>query len=139
MSANGIYPLNRIIIIGTSGSGKTTFAKALASTLGIPHVELDAIHWAANWTQVPDDEMRLRVSEATASPRWIMDGNYGQVRDIVWGQADTLIWLKYSFPTIFFRAFKRTIKRVLTQEELWHRNREHWKMAFFSRESVLGG
>jgi len=83
----------RVAVIGTTGSGKTTLARHIAKRRGIPHIELDALHWEANWTETPLTVFRARVSEAVAPPAWITDGNYSKVRDIVWGRADTIIWL----------------------------------------------
>jgi adenylate kinase family enzyme len=87
--------MQRISVVGTSGSGKTTLARHIAQRLAIPHVELDKLHWEPNWIEVPDDVMRERVSQALASNTWVVDGNYSLVSDIVWGKADTVVWLDY--------------------------------------------
>ena len=88
----------RIAVVGTSGSGKTTLAHRLAERLGIPHVELDALHWGPNWTPVAADLFRERVAQALSGEAWVVDGNYSRVRDIIWTRADTLVWLDYSWP-----------------------------------------
>ncbi len=54
----------KIAVVGTSGSGKTTVARALAEHHGVPHVELDALHWGPNWAPCPTEEFRVRVQEA---------------------------------------------------------------------------
>ena len=64
-------------------------------------------------------------------------GNYLGVRPLIWSRADTLIWLDLPFSLVLWRTFTRTLKRAITQEELWNGNRESWRMGFFSRESVL--
>ncbi len=79
--------LQRVVVIGTSGSGTTTFARRLAAILSMPHIELDALHWEANWQEVPRPVLRARTRQATAAPRWVVDGNYSSVRDIVWPRA----------------------------------------------------
>jgi adenylate kinase family enzyme len=127
---------SRIVIIGTSGSGKTTLAKALAIRLGVTHVELDELHWDPNWTEVPNSLMRVRVDGALGVDGWTVDGNYGQVRDIVWARAQMIVWLDYSFPLVFARTLRRTIRRLLTHEHLWNGNHERWSM-LFSRQSIL--
>lgn len=66
--------MNRISVIGTSGSGKTIFADKLAEILRIPHVELDALHWEADWEPAPRDIFRSRVREAVGADRWVVDG-----------------------------------------------------------------
>jgi DNA helicase HerA-like ATPase len=90
----------RLIVIGTSGAGKTTLAKTLASLLGSPFVELDALHWDPNWTPAPPETFRARVAAATAGERWVVDGGYSAVRDLLWPRADTLIWLDYPIRSI---------------------------------------
>jgi adenylate kinase family enzyme len=127
----------RIVVIGTSGSGKTTAAAAVAQRLGVPHVELDALHWESNWTPAPVDVLRERVRQALSGDAWTVDGNYGKVRDLVWTRADTVVWLDYSLPVIMSRLLRRTVRRVVTREELWGGNRESWRQTFMSRESIL--
>jgi adenylate kinase family enzyme len=127
----------RVIVIGTSCVGKTMFAQALARALSFPHVELDSLHWQPNWIPRPPEEFRALTTQALAQDCWITDGNYGAVRDLVWSRATTIIWLNYSFPVVLWRALTRTIRRVLTQEELFSGNRESLRMAFLSRESIL--
>jgi adenylate kinase family enzyme len=128
----------RIVVIGTSGSGKTTLARALAKKLGVKHVELDELHWLPNWKEVGDEIMRERVIEALSGDHgWTVDGNYKQVRDLVWSKAEMLIWLDYSFAVVFGRALRRTLRRIIMREKLWHGNRENWRMTFFSKDSIL--
>jgi adenylate kinase family enzyme len=127
----------RIVVIGTSGSGKTTTASQLARRLGLLHVELDALHWEPNWTEAPLDVFRARVIEALKGDAWVVDGNYSKVRDIVWSRADTVVWLDYSLPVILWRVVWRTLRRSLTREELWGGNRETLRAALFSRESIV--
>ena len=129
--------ITRVVVIGTSCVGKTTFAQALARVLNFPHVELDSLHWQPNWIPRPPEEFRALTAEALAKDCWITDGNYGAVRDLVWSRATTVIWLNYVFPLVLWRALTRTFRRVLTQEELYSGNRESLRMAFFSRESIL--
>ncbi len=127
----------RISVVGTSGSGKTTVAGQIAQRLGIPHVELDALHWESNWTEAPIEVFRTRVVQALSGETWAVDGNYGKVRDIVWGRADTVVWLDYTLAVILWQLLRRTVQRSLTQEELWSGNRETLNKALFSRESIL--
>jgi adenylate kinase family enzyme len=129
--------LARVVVIGTSCVGKTTFAQALARVLNFPHVELDALYWQPNWVPRPPDEFRALIAQALAQDCWVTDGNYGAVRDLVWSRATTVIWLNYVFPLVLLRVLTRTVRRALTQEELFSGNRESLRMAFFSRESIL--
>lgn len=125
----------QISIVGTSGSGKTTLARRLAEQLQIPHIELDALHWEPNWT--PAEAFRTRVQQALSGDCWVVDGNYSQVRDLVWGRADTVVFLDYPFQVVLCRLLRRTLRRAFWQEELWNGNRESWQTSFFSRDSIL--
>lgn len=129
--------MQRISVVGTSGSGKTTLAKQISQRLVIPHVELDYLHWEPNWVEVPNDVMRHKVSQALSGSNWVVDGNYGIVRDIVWGKANTVVWLDYSWPVVMSRIFWRTLSRAATQQEVCNGNRETLQKSFFSRDSVL--
>ncbi len=126
----------RICVIGTSGAGKTTFARQVSHSLMIPHFELDSLYWEANWISTPYDIFRDRVKQSLVGNSWIVDGNYSKVRDIVWGNADTLIWLDYSFPVVMSRVLWRTFRRVTTQQQVCNGNYETWKKVF-SRESII--
>jgi adenylate kinase family enzyme len=129
--------LRRVAVVGTSCSGKTTFATALAARLQAPHIELDALHWRPNWIEAPREEFRAAVAAATTADRWVSDGNYSVVRDLVWGRATAVIWLNYRFPTVMGRALWRTVTRSLSGEELYSGNRESLRNAFLSRDSIL--
>ncbi len=127
----------RISVVGTSGSGKTTTAAQIAKRLGIPHVEMDALHWEPNWTEAPFEVFCERLSQALSGPAWVVDGNYGKARHIVLSRADTVVWLDYPLPVIMWQLIWRTLRRSIRHEELWSGNRESLGKAFFSRESIL--
>ena len=111
-------------VVGCSGSGKTTLARSLAGTLGVPHVELDAVYHQPGWTPLDDDEFRARVSAATERGAWVVDGNYSVVQDIVWDRADTVVWFDLPWTLVMARIVRRTLRRTVTREELWNGNRE---------------
>ena len=114
----------RVHVIGTSGSGKTTVAGAIADKLGIRHIELDAIHWQPGWTELPDEEFMERVSEAIQGDAWTIDGNYRTVRHLIWERVDTIVWLDMPFIPVLLRMLWRTTRRIVTREELWNTNTE---------------
>lgn len=80
--------------------------------------------------------MRERVTQALASNTWVVDGNYSLVRDIVWGKADTVVWLDYPLWVVMKQLVWRTFHRVVTQQEVCNGNRESWKKTF-SRDSII--
>ena len=126
----------RIVVIGVTGAGKTTFARELAHRLGCRHIEMDALYWLPDWVESSTEQFREQVAAAVAGDAWVIDGNYSKVRDIVWTKADTVIWLDYPLPLILWRLIKRTIHRIMSQEELWNGNRERWQNQF-TRDSLI--
>ena len=129
--------MDRIVIVGTSCSGKSTLGRSLSSQLGHAYVDLDDLHWGPNWTPKPDPQFRQLIDAAIRNPRWVVAGNYGKVRDSLWSRATCIIWLNYSFPTVFGRAIRRSIKRIWNREELFAGNRESFRRSFLSRKSIL--
>ena len=112
--------------MGCSGSGKTTLARSLARVLGSPCIELDSIYHQPDWTPLSDEEFRRRVTAAVEPDAWVVDGNYSVAREIVWRRADTVVWLDLPYFTVMARTIRRTVRRVITREELWNGNREPW-------------
>ena len=78
----------RIVVVGRTGSGKTTLACELAAALGVPHVELDSRYFGPQFSTAPLALLRERTSAAIAGDRWVTDGNRQAVRDLVWPRAD---------------------------------------------------
>ena len=120
----------RICVVGNSGSGKTTIARELAATLGIPNLELDAVFHQPGWQPLETGEFRRIVAEFTAGGGWVVDGNYSTVRDIVWNRADTVIWVDLPRHRVMRQLLRRTLRRMATRAELWNGNREQWSNVF---------
>jgi energy-coupling factor transporter ATP-binding protein EcfA2 len=102
----------RILILGRTGSGKTTLARELSAAISVPHVELDALYFGPNFSTVPLPLLRERTSEAIAGDRWVTDGNKSAVRDLCWPRADSIIWLDYPLIVSLWRLGKRAIWRT---------------------------
>ena len=124
-----IPDLRRVVVIGSSCSGKTTLAGRISGVRGVPHIELDAIHWLPQWRERPTEEFRELAALAVAGDRWVADGNYSVVRDIVWARATSIIWLNYSFPLVLWRVLNRTISRSVRGRVLFSGNKESLRMA----------
>jgi len=116
--------MRRVSIVGVSGSGKTTIGRRIAASLGVPFVELDGIFHQPAWKDLPLDDFRARVSEAVSGDGWVVDGNYSGVRDLVWQRAVTVVWLVLPRRVVMRRVTMRTVRRVVTRQELWNGNRE---------------
>src|SRR5215471_17193904 len=110
--------------MGIMGAGKSTFARRVADVLDVPCVELDGLFHQPNWTELPRDDFRARVADVVGGDGWVVDGNYGAVRDLVWKRADTVVFLDPSRPKALRRVLIRTVRRCATRQELWNGNRE---------------
>jgi adenylate kinase family enzyme len=125
--------VRRVVIVGNSGSGKTTLADDVAHRLGVPHVELDALHHQAGWTPTPPDQLREAVRAAldaadASAAGWVVCGNYAAVRSTIWARADTIVWLDLPRRVVMRRVVARSFGRVARREELWNGNRESARM-----------
>ena len=127
----------RLVVIGTSGAGKTTLARKIAKALDAPHIEFDAIRHGPGWTETPDDVFRKRLRPQVEGERWVADGNYSFARDIVWPGATTVVWLDFPIWVVMWRLFRRTMRRGILRVELWNGNREKLWWHFFSRDSLF--
>src|SRR5437899_1622838 len=120
----------RIVAVGTSGAGKMTLARRIAAILELLHIELDAINWQSGWrnlTRHDPEDFDRRVTEAIKTDLWVVDGNYGPVRDRVWQRATHLVRLDYERPVIMARVISRSLFRAVLRIELWAGNRERWR------------
>ncbi|MFN8374008.1 MAG: AAA family ATPase [Anaerolineae bacterium] len=127
----------RFVIVGATGTGKTTLAQQLAAKLHVRHIELDALHWEPNWQEAPTDVFIARLQDALSGETWIVDGNYSKARHVVWTRADTLIWLDYPLRVSLWRLFRRSLWRVFSRAELWNGNYETFRAQFLSRDSLF--
>jgi adenylate kinase family enzyme len=125
--------VKRVAVMGGSCVGKTTVSRRLAAALGVPHIELDALHHDPGWQEAPADVFQARVRAAfdAATDGWVADGNYrSKLGSLVLERADTAVILGQPFYVAFGRALRRTIGRTITREELWNGNREQIRHLF---------
>ncbi|MDQ3106258.1 MAG: adenylate kinase [Actinomycetota bacterium] len=120
-------PAVRISIRGTSGSGKSTVGRAAAERLGIPFVELDAIRHQADWVELPDEEFVNRVRQVVAGNAWVVDGNYGAVRQVTGERATCIVWLDLPRWLVMAQVVRRSFARAAFRQELWNGNRETFR------------
>lgn len=115
----------RILVVGTTGSGKTTTSKRISKSLQLPRVELDSLRWNPGWVETSDEVFIERVRKFESEhDEWVIDGNYSFVRDILWPRADLVIWLDFSLTTIFANLFKRSYDNIRHKRRLCNGNVE---------------
>ncbi|MDB4928142.1 MAG: hypothetical protein JWM10_626 [Myxococcaceae bacterium] len=129
--------MKRVVIVGTTGSGKTTLGRALSAALAVPRAEQDAFYHEAHWQPAPPERFLARADAFTAQPAWVIDGNYPLTRELIWSRADTLVWLDYPAPVVFRRLLFRTVRRSLTREELWNGNRDRLLPNLFTADGLI--
>jgi adenylate kinase family enzyme len=127
--------LMRIVVIGSSGAGKTVLSRTIAARLGLPHIEVDAINFQAGWIELLQknpDEFGHHLARAVEAEAWVVDGPYGPALDRVWERATHLVWLDYERPVVIIRLIRRSLLRVILRTKLWAGNREQWRRLLHS-------
>lgn len=112
----------RVLVAGTSGTGKTTLAARLGLLLDLPHTEIDALFHGPGW--VPRPEFLADVEALRMGERWVTEWQYRTARPLLADRADLLVWLDLPFRVTLARLVRRTVGRRLRREELWNGNRE---------------
>jgi len=102
--------MERVLVIGSGGSGKTTVARTIAERLGVPLIHLDALYWRPGWTPTPPDEWERSVAELIARPRWVMDGNYGGTLGMRLAACDGVVFLDMPRRVCLWRILKRRVR-----------------------------
>lgn len=85
--------MRKVLVIGSGGAGKSTFARRLAEQTGLPLIHLDALYWKPGWVETPKSEWARMVEQLLAGDRWIMDGNYGGTLERRLAACDTVVFL----------------------------------------------
>ncbi|MCP4646279.1 MAG: hypothetical protein GY852_00900, partial [bacterium] len=101
--------MKRVLVIGSGGAGKTTFAKLFSHRLGLPLIHLDAHYWNPGWTETPTGEWNLMVQELCSGTEWVIDGNFVSSLDVRLKRADTVIFLDFGRVLCTYSALKRLI------------------------------
>lgn len=99
--------MKKILIIGSCGAGKSTFAVRLSERLGLPVIHLDKFYWNPGWVKTPEPEWHERVAELIRRDSWIIDGNYSGTLDVRLAACDTVIFLDVVRAVCLWRVLKR--------------------------------
>jgi len=102
--------MKKILVIGSGGAGKSTFAKRLGEITGIEVIHLDRLHWRAGWVEPPKDEWRKTVETLLKQSEWIMDGNFGGTMEMRLAACDTAVFLDLPRTVCLYRILKRWLK-----------------------------
>lgn len=102
--------MQRIMVIGCCGCGKTTLSRKLALKLNLPLVHLDVLNWRDNWNQVTHEEFDRLLLDEVKRNKWVIDGNYNRTIPMRLKYCDTIIYMDYPRLVCLFRAIKRILK-----------------------------
>lgn len=122
--------MQRILVIGTSGSGKSTLARAIAGRLDLLYTPTDPFYWKAGWRPASSERVGACLEAVLADDAWILDGNFDDRRDQVWGRADCIIWLDLPWSLTVWRVAIRNVRWVLSREPVWSGNVMTWRRAW---------
>ncbi len=118
--------MQRVLVAGSSGAGKTTMARALAEGLGLVHTELDALWHGPGW--VPRTEFMADVEAMLASGRWVTEYQYRSAKPLLLDAAQAVVWLDHPFPLVAGRLLRRSMRRAVTRRVYWNGNQESFWM-----------
>jgi adenylate kinase family enzyme len=102
--------MQRILVIGSGGSGKSSVAKEIAHRLRLPLIHLDALYWHPGWRPTEKDAWDQVVRELIAAPRWVIDGNYGGTLDMRLARCDTVVFLDLPRLVCLWRVLERQLE-----------------------------
>jgi adenylate kinase family enzyme len=123
--------MERVLIIGNCGAGKSTFARELAKQVKLPVIHLDSEYWKPGWIPMSDEEFDSYILGVLKQPRWIIDGNYKRTLPLRMKYADTIIFLDYPRWLSLFRAVRRfVLAKTQQRSELQHGNPERLRWKF---------
>lgn len=115
--------VKRILIVGTSGAGKSTVAKKVAAQMSLDYYASDDFYWQHDWEPAPVDQVNRLLDAILVKPSWVLDGNFEDRWQDVWNRADQIVWLDYSLPRVLWQVASRNLGWFLSRRLVWSGNR----------------
>lgn len=101
--------MKKVLVIGSSGAGKSTFSRRLGEVTGLPVIHLDVLFWNPKWVETPKDEWSKKVEKAVRGDNWIVDGNFSGTMEMRLRECDTVIFLDFPRTVCVYRILKRVL------------------------------
>ncbi|MFB7453470.1 adenylate kinase [Streptomyces sp. NPDC056194] len=128
--------MKKVAFFGPPASGKTTIAGKLAAQMGVAHTDLDEVLFTDAGV-LPLEEFRAAAEQITRGESWVVEGNFSKLADVVWHQADVLVWLDLPLWLVVWRITVRNLRQLSGLDTSAQARRLTWKRAFFGRRSLL--
>lgn len=134
-----VWCWRRVNVVGTSGSGKSTFSWRLAAALQVDCIEMDALNWQPGWQEASRADFDDKLAAVIATDAWVLDGNYSRTNALKWPRTEVVVWLDFGFWRTFSQILQRSLDRAASGKEIWAGtgNRETFYKTFCTRESVV--
>jgi adenylate kinase family enzyme len=129
--------VQRILVYGVTGSGKSELAARLGARLGLPYHCVDDLTWEANWVPVPPEVQRQRIAAICATDAWVLDSAYRAWRDVPLARADLIVGLDLSRWRTLSQLVRRTVRQIVHRTPTCNGNIETWRTSFLARDSLF--
>ena len=128
--------VDRVLVYGVTGSGKSVLAARIAKLTGSEHIAVDDLCWRPGWVQLSPEEQRRVLGEVCARERWVLDSAWGVWTDVALARTDLVVALDYPRWVSLGRLVRRTLERIVDRRSVCNGNTETWGQTF-SRDSIV--